>query len=347
MNTSFIRTTRQAAEDALIRATNAVGGGGGGGITQLTGDVIAGPGAGSQAATVVQITGAAGVANVVSGTDLSFLQAGVSVSTNGRINFDRSASTKIGIRRGDNGTDTIVLAYDGVGQNLFFGDNSGTGNNSHYGGFQTRLSAAGDNNQIHLSNVGDINIIAEGSDAPSSNVNFMVNGNIFIGPGNGASTHPNLMMQFGVNPTSTSGRINFTQDTQNPMSFETAGGGGVDVPFISLSGDNVFFGPIDSHAGVGYRGPGGNQILSTSLAGGFSANTTKWTFQSTPTFFDALSNAQFGSTVAEFGSGTGVIGIANATANPSTNPVGGGVLYASAGSLFWRNPAGVVTPIAP
>lgn len=34
-----------------------VGGGGGGGITQLTNDVLAGPGAGSQAATVVSVTG--------------------------------------------------------------------------------------------------------------------------------------------------------------------------------------------------------------------------------------------------------------------------------------------------
>jgi hypothetical protein len=44
-------TTRQVADDALYRSENSSGGGGGG-ITQLTGQVTAGPGSGSQAATV-------------------------------------------------------------------------------------------------------------------------------------------------------------------------------------------------------------------------------------------------------------------------------------------------------
>jgi|HubBroStandDraft_4_1064222.scaffolds.fasta_scaffold154642_2 hypothetical protein len=41
--------TRQIADEALLRAAHA-GGGGGGGITQLTGEVLAGPGSGSQRA---------------------------------------------------------------------------------------------------------------------------------------------------------------------------------------------------------------------------------------------------------------------------------------------------------
>lgn len=59
------------------------------------------------------------------------------------------------------------------------------------------------------------------------------------------------------------------------------------------------------------------------------------------------SNTQFGSTTRSFGSGDGVIGIANALTAPSTNPTGGGVLYASAGALVWRGSAGTVTTIAP
>jgi hypothetical protein len=43
--------TRQIADEALLRAVHA-GGGGGGGITQLTGEVLAGPGSGSQRALV-------------------------------------------------------------------------------------------------------------------------------------------------------------------------------------------------------------------------------------------------------------------------------------------------------
>ncbi len=48
----------------------------------------------------------------------------------------------------------------------------------------------------------------------------------------------------------------------------------------------------------------------------------------------------------DFGTGTGVIGIADATVVPSTNPTGGGVLFSDGGSLKWRNPAGLVTTIA-
>jgi len=51
-------------------------------------------------------------------------------------------------------------------------------------------------------------------------------------------------------------------------------------------------------------------------------------------------------TTDQFGTGTRVIGLANATANPSTNPTGGGVLYADAGALKWRGSSGTVTTIA-
>jgi len=50
---------------------------------------------------------------------------------------------------------------------------------------------------------------------------------------------------------------------------------------------------------------------------------------------------------AGFGSGAGVIGIGNATTAPTTNPAGGGVLYAEAGALKWRGSAGTVTQLAP
>lgn len=58
-------------------------------------------------------------------------------------------------------------------------------------------------------------------------------------------------------------------------------------------------------------------------------------------------NIQFGSTTGAFGTGDGVIGIANATTNPSTNPTGGGVLYSDAGALKWRGSGGTTTTIAP
>ncbi len=46
---------------------------------------------------------------------------------------------------------------------------------------------------------------------------------------------------------------------------------------------------------------------------------------------------------ADHGGGTGVVGIYNATVDPTTNPSGGGILYASGGALKWRGPSGTVS----
>lgn len=46
------------------------------------------------------------------------------------------------------------------------------------------------------------------------------------------------------------------------------------------------------------------------------------------------------------GNGLGVMGIGNASTVPTTNPVGGGTLYAEAGALKWRGSGGTVTVLA-
>ncbi len=47
-----------------------------------------------------------------------------------------------------------------------------------------------------------------------------------------------------------------------------------------------------------------------------------------------------------YGGGVGVIGIADATTVPTTNPTGGGVLYTEAGALKYRGSSGTVTQLA-
>lgn len=47
-----------------------------------------------------------------------------------------------------------------------------------------------------------------------------------------------------------------------------------------------------------------------------------------------------------YGGGVGVVYVANRTTAPTTNPSGGGVLFADAGALKWRGSAGTVTTIA-
>ena len=52
-------------------------------------------------------------------------------------------------------------------------------------------------------------------------------------------------------------------------------------------------------------------------------------------------------TTSQFGSGKGVIAIANATAAPTGNPAAGGILYVEDGALKYRGSQGTVTVIAP
>lgn len=47
------------------------------------------------------------------------------------------------------------------------------------------------------------------------------------------------------------------------------------------------------------------------------------------------------------GGGSGVVAIGNAAVVPSSDPAGGGVLYAEGGALLWRGSLGTVTTIAP
>ncbi len=82
---------------------------------------------------------------------------------------------------------------------------------------------------------------------------------------------------------------------------------------------------------------------------GFYSNlnsaTGKWNF-----YANGTANNYFGGNIglggSSFGSGTMVMFIANATAVPSTNPTGGGVLYVEAGALKYRGSSGTVTTIA-
>lgn len=59
----------------------------------------------------------------------------------------------------------------------------------------------------------------------------------------------------------------------------------------------------------------------------------------------ATGNVGFGT--QQFGSGQGVIAIAEAVVPPSTNPVGGGILFSLEGALYWRGSDGTVTQVAP
>lgn len=53
-------------------------------------------------------------------------------------------------------------------------------------------------------------------------------------------------------------------------------------------------------------------------------------------------NVQVGSTTQDFGAGSTVIGLKNATAVPTTNPTGGVIIYSEGGVLKYRDPSGAI-----
>jgi len=109
----------------------------------------------------------------------------------------------------------------------------------------------------------------------------------------------------------------------------------------------------------GHNFEGNDPVGSISIMYGFrqkglTVGTERHPFYDDGTTEDADKHAnvfktstQFFSTTIALGGGAGVMGIANAAVVPSSNPAGGGVLYAQAGALKWRGSGGTVTTIAP
>lgn len=81
--------------------------------------------------------------------------------------------------------------------------------------------------------------------------------------------------------------------------------------------------------------------LHTNLTGAAGATFGDTTNQRTLIDLDG----NHGLNTTQFGSGVKVIGIANATTAPTTNPSGGGVLYCDAGALKFRGSSGTVTTL--
>lgn len=107
------------------------------------------------------------------------------------------------------------------------------------------------------------------------------------------------------------------------------------------SGDGSTIGQVEHQTGLHiealYRGRTSNRYLYIDGYANTSNNVGSF----------HRPNIQFGSIKGNFGSGDGVIGIANATTVPSTNPANGGILYVRNGALYYRGGAGTVTLLAP
>jgi hypothetical protein len=97
---------------------------------------------------------------------------------------------------------------------------------------------------------------------------------------------------------------------------------------------------------------GGTAIASISSTGAFTTSgaVRAVALQGTSDGLSAITtssnrNLQLFSATTSIGGGAGVLGIANATTVPTTNPSGGGILYVESGALKYRGSSGTITTL--
>jgi hypothetical protein len=122
----------------------------------------------------------------------------------------------------------------------------------------------------------------------------------------------------------------FVSTATTPLLRVTQTSSGATVNLAVASGGGSYVGGSVADDGILY-GSGGLVL---------GAGSTGYVF--------VRSNGNIGlGTGTQFGSGVGVIAIANRGTAPTTNPTGGGLLYGESGALKWRGSSGTVTTIAP
>jgi len=131
------------------------------------------------------------------------------------------------------------------------------------------------------------------------------------------------------------GTVIFTNNGYAAPSNANATSNGDKLVFYNLAGFKTAIG-IGGNAEIFYQSQGG----TSSGHYWYTSNNATATLRMGLTYDGSLllNNALAGS-------GSGVLGILNATAVPSTNPTGGGVIYVEAGALKYRGSAGTITTL--
>jgi hypothetical protein len=182
--------------------------------------------------------------------------------------------------------------------------------------------------------------------APATSSLFWDNTNKFLGIGNASPAGPLDALGAAasiITRTQSSSYSNQVSAIQIGLKGGTPGvGGGPSFLFFqdNSAGVKQFLGRLSA---IWDNATSGSEAASVVLA--VRANTGDTTASTNVIY--ATSGKNLGlNTGAQFGSGNGVIGIANAATNPSSNPTGGGVLYVDNGALKYRGSNGTVTTIA-
>lgn len=118
------------------------------------------------------------------------------------------------------------------------------------------------------------------------------------------------------------------------------------------AGNRVF--SVRSNGAVYVQGNAGAtsfQINPTATEGRFGTESAHPTLlisnNAFRTRWETNGNVGLNGNMSSYGGGTLVIGLANATVVPTTNPSGGGVLYVEAGALKYRGSSGTITTLGP
>ncbi|WP_066795026.1 hypothetical protein [Sphingomonas soli] len=142
-----------------------------------------------------------------------------------------------------------------------------------------------------------------------------------------------------------------TMATQAASNVNITGGVIAGITSLTMNSGGAFLPALT------FSGTGGSATLGRATASFLGASTMDLGLRGPQLFFGVVSTSSimisssenvglFGCT-SQFGSGARVLGIANCTTAPTTNPTGGGVLYVEAGALKYRGSSGTVTTIAP
>ena len=257
--------------------------------------------------TIAQITGSSGTANVLNGTNLTFLTTGFHVSTNGRLNFagdTGSNLTMIGIRSYNNAAGDGKLVWtDGLGD-YNFGTSAPVGNES-----TSFIGANG--NRLTINPAGGV--------IDSTTMLFDATPTTFDG---------NSPISMGTAPFSSSGFIRFAYNSSPTTAIAYRNStNGADISLISLGGNNVYVGDVTNANELELLSSTQN-IYQSNAHNFFAAGGTAWlAMSSSGTFFtSAASNIQLNSGSADFGGASGgVIALSTVTTMPTSLPGGGSV----------------------
>ena len=181
----------------------------------------------------------------------------------------------------------------------------------------------------------------------------------FISMSNAATTTSAYIQRFASTHSTLANEFRIVQGANAQMAFLTNGtermriqgngfvGIGTAAParIVQVSGSSVASGPIGIRLTDTVYDAAGFLIY----AGGGTEHSLQFydeTNARAPLHLSGSGNVGFFTTSA-FGSGVGVLSIANCTTAPTTTPTGAGILYVESGALKFKGTSGTVTTIAP